>query len=156
MFLSLHLPPHSGKQPSGRGSGLLHMVGPAGGEACRLEWCGEVVPGTGRITVDQVMGLGAGEQGRASRWLATVPGRIPLRPSTMWTQMLLAKSVFQLLFSLRPVGWSPNIKHANSEEDMHGECRVQDPRVCQTVREEIQLDPSCSVGQSHRSSSSGL
>lgn len=107
-----------------------------------------MVPGTGRIIVDQVMELGAGEQGRASRWLATVPGRIPFRPSTMQTQMLLAKSVFQLLFSPRPVGWSPNIKHANSEEDMHWECRVQDPRVCQTGREDMQLDPSCS-GPSH-------
>lgn len=156
MFLSLHLPPHSGKQPSGMGAGLLQVVGPAWGETCRLEWCGEVVPRTGRIIKDQVMELGAEEQGRASRWLATMPGRIPFRPSTMQTQMLLAKSVFQWLFSPRPVGWSPNIKHANLEEDMHSECRVQDPKVYQTVREEMQLDPSCSVGQSHRSSSSEL
>lgn len=85
---------------------------------------GRVVPGAGRIIVDQVMGLWVGEQGRACRRLATVLERIPFRPGTMGTQMSLAKPDFQLFFSSGPDGWSPNIKHENFEEGMHWGCRV--------------------------------
>lgn len=68
--------------------------------------------------------LWVGEQGRACLGLATVLERILFRPSTMESQMPLAKPDFQLFFFPGPDGWFPNIKHENSVEGMHWGCRV--------------------------------
>lgn len=163
MFPSQHLPPHSGKQPSGMGSGLSQVAGPAGGEACRLEWHGG--GGVGEVVWGRWCGAGrrigaVSGSTRQSLPLAcySAAERILLRPSTMETQMLLAKPGFQLLFlPPKPDGWSPNIKHANFE----GGHEVQGSRpkwLCQepTHKKRCNSTPLCSAGQSHRSFSSGL
>lgn len=85
---------------------------------------GEVVPGAGRVIVDQVIGCGQGSKAEPAAGLLQCWREFSSDPVQWKVRCPWQSQTSNYFFFPGPDGWSPNIKHENSVEGMHWGCRV--------------------------------